>query len=449
MNFSPFRKLVEHFSIVTGLLLAAMLITWIEARDRLNTFTFVGFGRSDPLVVVANAGAPELALPNVLTEVQMTAARTAWTYFESFTNPETGLSNSVETFPSGTMWDQGSYLVAILAAYRLQLISYDETRQRIQRVLAALIALPLVDGQLPNKVYNTTSLEMTFYNNTPAPTGLGWSALDIARLTVALKATAKQFPDFADEVATIETRWNVNRLVRDGELWGASRDPSGALVDLQEGRLGYEEYAARGIALLGLNPARAADWRYQAQNVEIEGIELLVDRRDKENSNGSNYTLSEPYLLTALEFGFDPETAQVAAALYRAQERRAERTGQLTAVSEDNVDRDPYFLYYSAFANGEEWMPISPAAIPYPDLATVSTKAAFGWHALYQSEYTQKLVDHVGVTQHAERGWRSGIFEKTGEINDVATANTNAMVLLAIHYQGFGPLLPAILRGAL
>ena len=445
-HFSPIRKLTEHFSMVVGLMVAALVILWIERPDNARAGILLDYARSDPFSALSRIEPVPLAVPDALSAEEIDAARVAWQYFESFTNPNTGLANSVENFPSGTMWDQGSYLLAILSAERLGLLSRNASARRIANLLSALKEMPLVEGQLPNKVYNTDSLQMTFYNNAVTTNGLGWSALDMARLSVALFAAQHQHPEFTPEIAAIQDRWNVTRLAQNGELWGSARDANGNLEYLQEGRLGYEEYGARGAALLGLNTARAADWRYQAISVSVENVPLLVDFRDKENSNASNYMLSEPFLMTAFEFGLDPETLNISTAIYHAQVARADRTGILTAVSEDNIDQDPYFLYYNIYANDEKWMPINPDGKAYPELATVSTKAAFGWHALFETEYTQTLVDHIGVTRHETRGWLSGTYEVDGAINDVATANTNAMVLSAIHYQAFGPLIPAILR---
>ncbi|MEM9716397.1 MAG: DUF3131 domain-containing protein [Pseudomonadota bacterium] len=448
MSFSVFRKLTEHFSIIAGLFLAAGVIFWMESNPPYVSTRF-GYSEGDPMADVTKLTEPALTAPRALSTAEFEAAQTAWAYFEAFTNPNSGLSNSVESFPSGTLWDQGSYLSAIICAYRLGIIDKADAKARASAVLATLKRLPLVEGQLPNKVYNTDTLEMTFYNNAASLDGLGWSALDIARLSVPLFAVSKQFPEFAGAVNDLHVVWRTTNLVRDGELWGAARDAANTLIPVQEGRLGYEEYGAKGLALLGLNTARAGDYRHAAQTVKVENILLLADLRDKENSNASNYVTSEPYLLTAFEFGLDPDTELLARGLYQAQANRADRTGILTAVSEDNIDQDPYFLYYSAFANGARWSPINPNAKAYPDLATVSTKAAFGWHALFETEYTSDLITHIGRTRDEARGWRSGVYEVTGEVNDVATANTNGMVLLALHYRTFGPLVPAVLRGQL
>ena len=79
----------------------------------------------------------------------------------------------------------------------------------------------------------------------------------------------------------------------------------------------------------------------------------------------------------------------------------------------------------------------------YPDLKTLSTKAAFGWDALYNTEYTRRLVAEIQKTKTGDRGWMSGIYEKDGRVNSVATANTNGIILEIINYKTNGPLVSA------
>ena len=42
--------------------------------------------------------------------------------FENNYQPETGLVNAVDTYPSTTMWDTASYMGALMAAYELRII---------------------------------------------------------------------------------------------------------------------------------------------------------------------------------------------------------------------------------------------------------------------------------------------------------------------------------------
>jgi len=99
---------------------------------------------------------------------------------------ETGLVNSVQNFPSTTIWDQASYLLALISAERIGLIDQATFDSRMGKAMQTLAVLPLFDGQLPNKVYDTRTLAMTNYANTPVARGIGWSALDVARVTVPL-----------------------------------------------------------------------------------------------------------------------------------------------------------------------------------------------------------------------------------------------------------------------
>ena len=45
----------------------------------------------------------------------MAMARTAWKYFENNYQPDTGLVNAVNDYPSTTMWDTASYMGGLMA----------------------------------------------------------------------------------------------------------------------------------------------------------------------------------------------------------------------------------------------------------------------------------------------------------------------------------------------
>ena len=59
----------------------------------------------------------------------------------------------------------------------------------------------------------------------------------------------------------ILTRWDMSEMLDKGMLIGARVNPeTGETEKVQEGRLGYEEYGARAIALLGLDAFGAAKY---------------------------------------------------------------------------------------------------------------------------------------------------------------------------------------------
>jgi hypothetical protein len=376
-----------------------------------------------------------------LDERELAWARTAWTYFERNTRPETGLVDSVEGHAATTMWDTGSFLLAVVAAERLGLIPVEELERRLRAALASLARMPLFDGELPNKSYDTRTLAMTDYAGTPVERGIGWSAIDIGRLLVPFEIVLWSHPGLTPEVRAVVGRWRTERMIRDGLLWGARVDAAGRTELVQEGRLGYEEYAARALALLGADVTEALRYDDYLRLVEIEGVPVATDRRRPEDFDAFDYVVSEPYVLDGIELGWPGPTAEMSKRVYRAQERRHARTGIATAVSEDHVDRPPYFVYNTVFAAGRPWNTITDTGADASPLRSLSVKAALGWSVLYDTPYAAELRRQLAGLADPERGWYAGRYEEDGEINRALTANTNAIVLESLCYLRHGALL--------
>jgi hypothetical protein len=210
---------------------------------------------------------------------------------------------------------------------------------------------------------------------------------------------------------------------------------------VQEGRLGYEQYAARTLALMGLDVDRAADPLANLQLVDIEGIAVPADRRDPKTHGAQNHVVSEPWILQGLEFGWTRASREIAWRVYRAQEERFKKTGIKTAATEDHVDQAPFFVYNSLYNGGTRWVAVSEKGDELPQLRTLSTKAAFGWHALLRTPYTTQLVEAVAGLSDPARGWYAGQYETGGKTNQSVNANTNAVVLESLAYLARGPLL--------
>ncbi|MEM6795196.1 MAG: DUF3131 domain-containing protein, partial [Acidobacteriota bacterium] len=382
---------------------------------------------------------------HILGERHERWARIAWSYFEKNERPS-GLVDSVAGFPATTLWDTGSYLLAVIAAHRLEIINGAEADRRLDAALASIEALPLVSpgpsGGLPNKSYNTESLAMVDYNNAPTPLGIGWSAIDAGRLLVPLHVLVWHYPQHTDRVRRILDGWDFTRLVRDGTLFGGQPPQGEGSTEfrlVQEGRLGYEEYSARSFSLGGLDASVAERYTDFLRWVPVLGERIAVDSRDARDYVAHNVVVSEPYVLDGLELGWDRVTRELAYKVFRAQQLRYERTGTLTAVSEDHLDRAPHFAYYGVIADGELWHAIDPDGRSAEGAQTLSTKTAFGWHALYATGYTKRLIEAVEPLHEVEGGWYAGRYEASGEVNDLLTCNTNAVVLESLHYMALGP----------
>ena len=117
-----------------------------------------------------------------LTEQEKQWARIAWRYFENNYQPQTGLVNAVDNYPSCSMWNIADYLAALIAAHQLGLIKRCEFDRRLSKLLAFLNTMDLFFGKLPNLLYHTQTGAMVNYQNQPEE--IGWSAVDIGRLLI-------------------------------------------------------------------------------------------------------------------------------------------------------------------------------------------------------------------------------------------------------------------------
>jgi hypothetical protein len=426
-------KARSHLIFLAGLVVAFGVVIRLETWDV----------QRQPAVAprIVKTAPLSTVVPADLSATEQQWARIAWQYFVHNWQPATGLVNSVDGYPSSTMWDTASYLLALIAAQRLDIISRDTFDQRLSQALTTLAGLPLFEGALPNKVYHTISTAMVDYNNQATARGIGWSAIDIGRLLVPLNLIVWHYPAHTAEVQAILKRWAFTRLVRDGRLYGATLDAQGHTVYVQEGRLGYEAYAAKSLALLGLDVSEALQYQAFLHFVPLYGIDLPTDSRSAAQYHAHNYVVSEPYILDGLEFGWDETSREFAFRVYRVQEERFTRTGVLTAVSEDNIDQAPYFVYNTVFTDGQFWKAITDQGVDAAAYKSLSTKAVFGWEALYKTPYTTRLLTRMSTLYDAERGWYSGLYETTQTPNKAITANTNAIILESLYYRRFGKLL--------
>ena len=60
---------------------------------------------------------------------------------------------------------------------------------------------------------------------------------------------------------------------------------------------------------------------------------------------------------------------------------------------------------------------------------------------LYETDYTKKLIKAVSGLNDPEKGWYSGLYDKTGLPNKALTANTNGIILESLAYKKTGIML--------
>ena len=389
-----------------------------------------------------------------LNERELRAAKVAWTYFQQFTQETTGLANSVGNYPSTTLWDTASYVAGAVAAYELCLIEKPEFDQRMTRLFTTIKGLDLFRGEMPNKVYHTKSGLKVDYTNKAGE--IGFSALDIGRLLVWMRIVKNRYPHLGNTIDSVLLKWDFSNIIsEEGLMFGAYVDKdTGETVYAQEGRLGYEEYAAKGFALWGFKPILA----HRAEpflTASIFGIQVPYDGRDPRIFHSQNYVVTESYLQDGLELGFDlphddssPDwissdgwRAEFADRVYEVQENRWRRTGFMTARSEHNVKGPPYFTYDTIFSDGYPWNTVTPRGDYVPDHSAVAAKAALGLWALWDTEYTDVLYEAMIELYDPEKGMFEGLYERGQGRVEIFTANNNGIILTALLHKVQGKIL--------
>lgn len=386
-------------------------------------------------------------------------ASIAWKYFQKNYQDQTGLVNSVEGQNSITMWQVADYLAAILAAHDLEMIDFHEMDRRLSKVLAFLNTMTLYNGKLPNHAYHTQTRRSLNFANKPGKSG--WSAVDLGRLLRWLYIAKVEHPHFSEYIDRAVLRWNFCELIDDcGTLYGAVHH-NGKPQIFQEGRLGLEEYAAKGFALWGFNTQKAATLE-PFQTVYVYGEPLKIDRRDPRETGVQAPLLSTGFLLDGLELNWDhagdhrsgskhhsdTAYADLAQTIYDLQARRYQVDRIFTARADHQLSRKPYFIYDSIFSLGFAWNTTDEQGTFLRHGALVSTKAAFGMWALWKTHYTDELLKVVACLGDPKRGWLEGRHEKSGAWENLVTLSTNAAILEALWYKKRGKILTRHLEGS-
>jgi hypothetical protein len=372
--------------------------------------------------------------PQSESAIWTVAARGAFAYTNTQYNASTGLFNSVRNYAYGTMWDIASGLAVLYCADALDLIDGDVYDRRMRRALTTLAELALYKDVAFNKNYHTDTGKPAGRPDDERARMYGWSAVDMGRLLVWLRIIDTTQPQYHGAVATIVGRLNMSRLVVDGQLFGEDMSASGNERTHQEGRVGYEQYAAHGFELWGQKPYKALDYLPTTTEVDLWGITLRKDWR------GDSRLTSEPFVLMGLELGWTPAERELAWRVMAAQRERWKRTGKVTFVSEDAMGEDPpsFFYYYSVLTGSEPFSVSAVGATRTVDRPRwVSAKAAFGWHALLPSDYTMLGVRAV-LPAMGSNGWASGVYEGTQRSTRSENVNTAAGILEAALYNKLG-----------
>jgi hypothetical protein len=359
------------------------------------------------------------------------SARSAWAYVRRNYSETTGLVRALDSWDYVTIWDIGSAIAAYHSARGLGLIDDSDYRRRMDRALATLEAMPLYQNAIYNKQYSSRTARMSDRNAKLTETGFGWSAIDVGRFLTWMKIVEQNDATAAPVVQRIVKRLDLRRLVDSGYLRGSNRDLKyNNHYEYQEGRIGYEQYAAEGVALWGLRAENALTFSTNGKPVSVLGQTVLADAR------GDDVLTSEPFIMMGMELGWSGDWESQARGVLAAQEARFKRTKLITMVSEDAIPVPPaHFYYYLVHRNGKDFIVTEPGGKTRPSYSRwISVKAAYGWYALFPSEYTWDAVRAVQRAGATGRGWTAGVYERSRRPTPRFNLNTAAIVLEAALY---------------
>lgn len=372
-------------------------------------------------------------------------AEAAWNYVRQNTNATTGLVNATDQRPVVSVWDIADAIAAIYAAHELGLIDRCEFDDRFGALVASLNLMPLVDNVAPNRWYSAGDRAMVGPDGKPAV--LGWSPIQLGRLLVWLRIVEARHPVWSEYIGRAVARWNFCRVLDGcGALTRGVRTGAGAIRVEQDGRLGYEEYAAAGFALWGFDVAAAAALDHSLP-LELEGLELKVDARAMRDGGVMGPLTSAPFTAFEMEIGAGvggspwAEYRRLGQLVAQAQYRRFERTRTMTARTHRPLATPPWEVYDSVWVEGYPWNTVDPSGGSTPHFSMVSTAAVFELWAVYPHAAATRMLEFACALRDQARGFYAGRLERTGGTDRTLALRTNAAVLQALLYRRRGTFL--------
>jgi len=352
-------------------------------------------------------------------EAWLNYAKIAWRYFQPGVgvNPTTGLQYANTEWHKFTSWDLAGYILAIINAEELGLLPRDGdwgADYRVGKILRFLQNRPLTEDRLPYLVYDAETGGLP-----PGVEAQSTNACDEGRLLTALYKLKQHSPDLAQVIDDIVSRVDYVKLAL------------GVVANHF-----YDYYIARGFKFFGFDGYEPIARALQVvqKMAGDEHIEVYGERLPKVE------VTSEPMLHGLLELDPQPLFKDYASRVYRVQEKRWEATGKLTAWSEGAYPVYPYYIYeciVSAPPYEGTWIIYSKGIGVVNITPVVYVKAAFGFHALYSTNYTKMLVDKLSRVLQASwvlgKGFVEGVDEE-GNLIMVWTDKTNSLIINAARY---------------
>ncbi|QJW54129.1 hypothetical protein HL670_00996 [Serratia plymuthica] len=424
----------SYIAVIIGFLLAFSVVAYVEKH--------MPSAQSEQTELSLSNDFPEIPGPRDLTFNEAIWARVAWQYFVNNTQPN-GLVNAVDNQSYTSIWDTGSYLMAMISAQRLGIINRDELNTRMSAVLATLAVLPLTENKLPALYYDTQQLVRlrSLKQNETQP---DWSAIDISRLLMSLDIGAWLYPEQAPAIKQLVAHWRFDAMFLQKEPQHRLnlRAAKKWVLISQDNRhgYGYQLYAINSLRRVSTLAGMTLGNPLPRQRfITIDGISIPYDSLIKNGKVDHPVVTNMPYLLTGMEVGFDINSAEMTWRIMKVQESHYKSTGDYAYVNTDYEEQTPHFID-DTLANRP------PASVDktrdeIKDAALqLSTKSVFGWYALFRTPWSEAMRQRAAPLFEPGRGWYDGIVASSQQRSRVISANTNALILESLTYLSQGPL---------
>ncbi|ALR76494.1 DUF3131 domain-containing protein [[Enterobacter] lignolyticus] len=424
----------SYIAVMIGFLIASGVVLYVETH----------MPQSKPVqnALTLSHDFPDLPEPRALTLNEAIWARIAWQYFVNNAQPE-GLVNSIDNQPYSTMWDTGNYLIAMISAERLGIISHQELNDRMHAVLTALSALPLTDGKLPAVYYHPRQLIRlrSLDRNESQP---DWSAVDISRLLMSLNISAWLYPEQAPAIKQLTRRWRFDALFvqREAKKRLSFREPKTWQLISQDNRqsYGYQLYALNSLRRTSILAGSVLSAPFPSQHtISIDGVSIPYDGLVNMGKLDHPVVSNLPFLLTGLEIGFDINSAEMSWRIMKVQESRYKSTGDLAWMGTDYEERSPRFENDTLARRPPASIDKTRRAVSDTALQ-LSTRSVFSWYALFRTPWNTMMRQRSEALFEPGRGWYDGIVSGSQQRSNIISATTNAAVLESLVYLSQGPL---------
>lgn len=407
-----FNERIPTVAILTIILVASLLLLGSN------------FFKPKPKHLSLNPG------PQGKSERWLEYAGIAWKYYSPWKgwNPDTGLPWTNPYYHRLNGWDLGAYIVAIVNAEKLEIITKEEADNRLNKVIDFLVNRELTEEGVPAVIYDSDSGDPV--GDPPGATNVS----DEGRLLIALHLLRTYRPGLNSTINYIVyEKPNYTRLANSWTAWTTTRDY-------------YAYYVAQGFRLFGFDRYEpvADALRYMERLEEKEKRGEVIDYYGLEIPIAE--TTSDPLLLGILDLNLNSLFKKYAFQVYRVQEERYYQEGFFTAWSEgqyDGSEVEEYFIYeWIGDPAGHKWRITNTMGKVLDISPVIFTKIAFAMDAIFGTNYTRTMVNKLLSYPEllTDYGFLEGINEDgrplTGSFGDYLNfvSMTNSMIISAACY---------------